>query len=168
MARVLKTLREGRSCDYAVKGRQTWRPHFRNLFYHKSCVNLLLFQNVYRPNRRPYPSVFDLKEKSTRYVGFQPEKLIWSIVTIIARSKTNILPHVFAVIGVVCGADTNCQDTTEEDSAKSGMSQDVTPQQTKSCNELVEHEYALRKYQTTKKGRILVAIIAHLQVASCP
>jgi len=97
---------------------------------------------------------------------FQPEKLIWSIVTIIARSKTNILPHVFAVIGV--GADRNCQDTTEEDSAKSGMSQDVTPQQTKSCNELVKHEYALRKYQTTKKGRILAAIIAHLQDASCP
>jgi len=61
MARVFKTLRERRSRDYAVN---------RNLFYHKSCVNLLWFQNVYRPNRRPYPSVFDLKEKSTRYVGF--------------------------------------------------------------------------------------------------
>ena len=48
------------------------------------------------------------------------------------------------------------------------MSQDVTPQQTTSCNELVEHEYALRKYQATKKGRILAAIIAHLQDASCP
>ena len=61
------------------------------------------------------------------------------------------------------------------------MNQDVTPQQAKSCNEFVEHEYALRKYgkkkkkkkkkkkNTTKKqGRILAAIIAHLQNASRP
>ena len=34
--------------------------------------------------------------------------------------KTNILPHVFQGLGVVCGADTNSQDTREEDSAKSG------------------------------------------------
>jgi len=72
---------------------------------------------------------------------------------IIALGKTNILPHVFAVLGVACGADTNCQDTREEDSAKSGMSQDVTPRQAnyKWCKELVEHEYALWKYETTTK-----------------
>ena len=75
---------------------------------------------------------------------------------IIAQGKTNILPHVFAVLGVACGADTNCQDTREEDSAKSEMSQDVTPQQAnyKLCKELVEHEYALRKYETTKKNKV--------------
>ena len=50
---------------------------------------------------------------------FQPKTLIWPIVTIITREKTNILPHVFQGLGVVCGADTNSQDTGEEDSAKS-------------------------------------------------
>lgn len=38
-----------------------------------------------------------------------------------------ILPHVFAVLGVVSGEDTNSQDTRGEDSDKSGMSQDDTP-----------------------------------------
>ena len=38
-----------------------------------------------------------------------------------------------------------------------------------SCNELVEHKYALHKYKITKKqGRILAAITAHLQGASRP
>ena len=45
---------------------------------------------------------------------------------IIARGKTNTLPHVFTVLSVVCRADTNCQNTKGEDSAKSGMTwQDV-------------------------------------------
>lgn len=54
------------------------------------------------------------------------------------------------------------------------MSQDVTPQQAKSCNELVEHQYALRKFETLettkrdKKGRILAAIIADLKDWSRP
>ena len=38
----------------------------------------------------------------------------------------SILPHVFAVLGV-CGGDTNSQKKGDEDSGKSGMSQDVTP-----------------------------------------
>jgi len=47
---------------------------------------------------------------------------------IIAKGKKdNILPHVFAVLGTVCGADTNSQDTHVLDSTKSGISQDVTP-----------------------------------------
>ena len=60
-------------------------------------------------------------------------------VKIIARDKTNILPQLFAVLGVVWGAYTNCKDTREEDSAISGTSQDVTPQQAKSCD---AHEYS--------------------------
>ena len=35
----------------------------------------------------------------------------------------SILAHIFAVVGVVCGADTNSQDTKDEDSAKYGISQ---------------------------------------------
>jgi len=59
----------------------------------------------------------------------QPKKLIWPIVTIIARGKTNTLPHVFAVLGVACRADINSQNTRQEDSAKSGMTQEVSLQQ---------------------------------------
>jgi len=42
---------------------------FSKFVYDKSCVNLFWFRNVYQPNRRPYPTVLDLKEKSTRYAG---------------------------------------------------------------------------------------------------
>ena len=39
----------------------------------------------------------------------------------------------------------------------------------KSCNKLVEHEYALHKHEITKKqGQILATINAHLQGASHP
>ena len=52
-------------------------------------------------------------------------------MTIISHEakQGNISPHVFAVVGVVSSADTkvNSQDTQDEDSAKSGMSQNVTP-----------------------------------------
>ena len=46
----------------------------------------------------------------------------------------------------------------ERDSAKSVMSQDVTSQQAKTCNEYVEHEYALRKFETleTEKQKNMV------------
>ena len=42
---------------------------FSEFVYHKSCANLLGFQNVYRLNRRHYTSLLYLKEKRTRYVG---------------------------------------------------------------------------------------------------
>jgi len=35
----------------------------------------------------------------------------------------------FAVLGIVCGTGTNCQNAREEDSAKSGRTQGVSPQQ---------------------------------------
>ena len=55
---------------------------------------------------------------------FQPKKLICLVVMISAQAKQgSILAHIFAVVGVVCGADTNSQDTKDEDSAKYGISQ---------------------------------------------
>lgn len=39
------------------------------VFFYKTWANLLWFQNVYQPKRRPYPSLLDFKDKSTRYVG---------------------------------------------------------------------------------------------------
>jgi len=61
-----------------------------------------------------------------RYVGVSTKETIWPIII---RGKTNTLPHLSAVLGIVCRADINCQNTREEDSAKSGMTQDVFPQQ---------------------------------------
>ena len=40
---------------------------------------------------------------------FQPMKLICSIATIIERSKGIVLPHIFAVLGVVRGANTKAK-----------------------------------------------------------
>ena len=40
-----------------------------NFVYRKCCVGRLRFQNIYRLNRRPYLSLFDLKGKCTRYPG---------------------------------------------------------------------------------------------------
>ena len=63
-----QTPRQSRARNHAVKRRQTWRPiFFKKLFYRKCCVDWLRFQNIYRLNRRPYLSLFDLKEKCTRY-----------------------------------------------------------------------------------------------------
>ena len=58
--------------------------HISKVVYYKSCVNLLWFQNVYRPNREPYSSVLDLTEKSTRYAGVLTKE------TVSARSSHGV------------------------------------------------------------------------------
>ena len=73
-------------------------------------------------NRRPYLPLRDLKETFTRYVEFQPKKLIVRSSRSSQGTKGRISPHVLAILGVVCGADTDSPDTKDEDSAKSGMS----------------------------------------------
>lgn len=92
---------------------------FSKFVYHKSCVNLLRFQNVYRPSRRPITSLLDLKEKSTGHV----EKITGHLFDLHDQCKGQ---NKAAVLGV-CGAETNSQVKRDEDSAESGMSQDVTP-----------------------------------------
>ena len=123
--------------------------HISKFVYHKSCVNLLWLRNFYRPNAIPYPYVLDSKQKSTRHVGVSTKETDLADRQDRPIGVKQILPHLFAVLGVVCGADTI--------SAKSGMSQDVAPLKLKlklkSCNELVEHEYALRKYDTTQHNK---------------
>ena len=44
------------------KCRQTWRPKF----IYRRFMGLFRFQNIYRPNRRPYFSLLDLKEKCSK------------------------------------------------------------------------------------------------------
>ena len=56
-----------------------------------------------------------------RYVGVSTKETDFLIVMTTHRAKQgSILAHIFAVLGVVCGGDTNSQDTRDEDSAKSG------------------------------------------------
>ena len=70
--------------------------------------------NIYRLNRRPYLSLLDLKEKCTSYAGVSTNEADlfdrhdnragqWK------ASQGSILTRIFAVIGVVCGADTKAK-----------------------------------------------------------
>ena len=85
----------------------------------KSCVDRLRFQNIYRMNRRPYLSLLDLKEKCTRFVGVSTKET--DLFDRHNHRTGQNEAHVFAVLGVVCGADTNIQVTRDEDSAKSAL-----------------------------------------------
>ena len=68
MARALKTPRERRARDHAVKCRQTWRPHFQNLFIAKVAKISSGFRTFIDQRKHPnYSAAFE--EKSTRYVG---------------------------------------------------------------------------------------------------
>ena len=73
-------------------------------------------------NTRCCPSVLNTKEKSTRFAGasinFSGRHVSYSHGT----KQRSLLSHVFAVFGVVCGGNSN----ENENSAKSGISQDVT------------------------------------------
>ena len=85
-----------------------------------SSASLFQFQNIYRMNTRHYPSVLNTKEKSTRFAGasinFSGRYANYSK----GPKQCSLLPHVFAVFGVVCGGNLN------ENSAESGISQGVT------------------------------------------
>ena len=51
------------------KMRTNMASKFLKFVYGKCCVERFRFQNIYRINRRPNLSLFDLKEKCTRYAG---------------------------------------------------------------------------------------------------
>ena len=77
---------------------------FLQFVYRKCCVDRLPFQNIYRLNRRPYLFLLDLKEKCTRYAGVPTNKADlfdphdhWAG----HLKQGSILPHLFAVLGVV-------------------------------------------------------------------
>ena len=59
--------------------------------------------------------------KSTRFAGASIDLSARHANYSHGAKQRILLPHVFAVFGVVCGGNTN------ENSAKSGISQDVTP-----------------------------------------
>lgn len=92
----------------------------KNIF-RNSCACLFQFQNIYRMNKRHCPSVLNTKEKSTRFAGASIYLSHRHANYSHGAKHRSLLPHVFAVFGVVCGGNSN----EKEDSAKSGISQDV-------------------------------------------
>ena len=100
----------------AMTCQQTWRPNFGTV----ARVSFQ-FQNSYRMNTRRCPSVFNTKEKSTRFAGasinFSGRHANYSH----EAKQSSLLPHAFSAFGVVCGGNSN----ENENFAKSGISQDV-------------------------------------------
>ena len=73
-------------------------------------------------NTRRCPSVLNTKEKSTRFAGASINLSGRHANYSHGARQRSLLPHAFAVFGVVCGGNSN----ENENSAKSGISQDVT------------------------------------------
>ena len=78
-------------------------------FVYRCCSDRLRFENIYRLDRRPYLSLLDLKENCTRYAGVPTNEadLFDRHDHRAARGAKQgiVLPHIFAVFGVVRGAD---------------------------------------------------------------
>ena len=72
--------------------------------YWKCCLDRLWFQNICRLNKRPYLSLLDLKERCTRYARVSTNE-----ADLFDRHDHRALPHIFAVLGIVCGAATNAK-----------------------------------------------------------
>ena len=82
--------------------------------YRKCCVDRLRFQNICRLNRKPQLSLLDVKEKYTRHAGVSTNEADFMRFVRSPRSSSGakqygILPHIFAVLGVVCGVDTKAK-----------------------------------------------------------
>ena len=113
-----------------------------------SCASLFRFQNIYRTNKRHCPSVLNTKEKSARFAGTSINLYDRHANYSHGAKQRSLLPHVFAVFGVVCGGNSN----ENENSAKSGISQDVTtPVRTTSRQRAHGARMVLWKNETTKE-----------------
>ena len=73
-------------------------------------------------NTQRCPSVLSAKEKSAMFAGASINLSRRHANYSHGAKQRSLLPHVFAVFGVVCGGNSN----ENENSAKSGISQDVT------------------------------------------
>ena len=79
--------------------------------YRKCCVDRFRFQNICRLNRRPQLSLLDVKEKYTTHAGVSTNEADFMWFARSPRSSSEakqdgLLPHIFAVLGGVCGLDT--------------------------------------------------------------
>ena len=73
-------------------------------------------------NTRRSPSVLNTKEKSTRFAGASIDLSGRHANYLLGVKQRSLLLHVFAIFGGVCEGNSN----ENENSAKSGISQDVT------------------------------------------
>ena len=96
-------------------------------FYRRSCVDRHRVQNIYRMNRRPYIFLLDLKEKCPRYVGVSTKETDLFDRHDHCTGQNNITTRIYSPWRFLWSRQTNSQDTRDEDSAKSGTSQDGTP-----------------------------------------
>ena len=90
------------------------RSKLLKFVYRKCCVDRFRFQNICRLNRRPQLSLLDVKEKYTRHAGVSTNEadFMWFIRSPRSSSEAkqdSILPHILAVLGVVCGLDTKAK-----------------------------------------------------------
>ena len=96
---------------------------FLKKIFWNSCASVCQFKNIYRVNTTRYPSVLNTNEKSTRFAGDSINLFGHHANYSHGEKQRSLLPHVFAVFGVVYGGNSK----ENENSAKSGISQDVTP-----------------------------------------
>ena len=96
---------------------------FVKKIFWNSCASLFQFQNIFRMKTKQCPSVLNTKVKGTEFAGASIDLSARHANYSHGVKQRILLPHVFAVFGVVCGGNTN----ENENSAQSGISQDVTP-----------------------------------------
>ena len=96
---------------------------FLKKIFWNSCASLCQFKNINRMNTTRYPSVLNTKGKSTRFAGDSINLSGRHASYSHGAKQRSLLPHLFAVFGVVYGGNSN----ENENSAKSGISQDETP-----------------------------------------
>ena len=122
MARALKRpTRESRAIKRNEMSTNMASKFVKKNFWN-NCASLFQFQNIYRMKIRRYPSALNTREKSTRFAGASINLSRRHANYSHGANQRNLLPRVFAVFGVVCGGNSN----ENENSAKSGISQDVT------------------------------------------
>lgn len=73
-------------------------------------MSLFQFQNIYRVNRRHCPSVLNTKEKHKRFAVASIDLSNSHANYLDGAKQHSLLPHVFAVFGGVCGANSNSNE----------------------------------------------------------
>ena len=141
---------------------------FLKFVYRKCCVHRLRLQNIYRLNRRRYLSLLVLKEKCTRYVGVSTNEAdLFDRHDHRAGQSKIVLPHIFAVLGVVCGADTKAKMWVRmwlpyklsHLTSSCGARNDASK---------IENNKTQQPENTANNNQVLAAVVAHMQDARHP
>ena len=127
MGRVFKSARLTRAGSRSEMS-TNMASQFVKFVFRKNCVNFSSFQKLYRLNRRPFLPLCDVSERIANYAGvsFDTKDFSYRHASDSHSGDRSKLPHLFAVLGVVCGASTDNQEKREEKTAICEVSQDVT------------------------------------------